>query len=94
MVLNYFKSLKDNFSLKSIFGKQLVDESTADYIQSVFDKIKDGALTVNQLSKSTKILNKELASYIATNKDATLTTEGFTNHVNTSGESLTKLSIK
>ena len=94
MILNYFNSLKEDFNLKNIFGKQLVDASTTDYIQSIFDKFKNGSLTVEALAKSTNKLDKELVSYIQTNKDATLTTEGFTKHVEETGTSLTKLSVK
>ena len=86
--------MKDDFNLKNIFGKQLIDTSTTDYIQSIFDQLSDGSLKVNTLAKSTSKLDKELVSYIKTNQDATLTTEGFTKHVEATGTSLTKLSVK
>lgn len=93
MVLNYFKSLKDNFNVKNIFGKQLVDTSTSNYIQSVFDHIEDGSLKVETLTKSTSKLDKELASYLTLNKDGEKTVEDFNKHLASSGESLTKLSV-
>ena len=91
--MEFFKSLKDDFNLKNIFGKQLIDTSATNYVQSVFDKIADGSLKVDTLAKSTNKLDKEIASYINSSKDATVTTDGFNKHVQASGTSLSKLSI-
>ena len=93
LILEYLKSFKDGFNLKNIFGKQLIDASATNYIQSIFDQIEDGSLKVNTLAKSTSKLDQELVAYIKTSQDGTRTTEDFNKYISLSGKSLTKLSV-
>lgn len=91
--MDIFKSLSGDFNLENIFGKQLIDKSATNYIQSVFDQINDGSLNVDTLAKSTSKLDKELVSYIKTSESGTRSTEDFNEHITKSGTSLTKLSV-
>ena len=85
--------MKDDFNLKNIFGKQLIDASATNYVQSIFDQIADGSLKVDTLAKSTSKLDKELVSFIKISQDGTRTAENFNKHLATSGKSLTKLNV-